>query len=73
MHLMDSRVKLRLETQCEKMHENGCADQGILPPVQRPNERWSMDFASDSIVIGLRFQALAIVGEPLIKGKFIEI
>jgi len=29
----------------------------------RPNERWSMDFVSDSIVNGRRFRALAIVDD----------
>jgi len=33
----------------------------ILPPPQRVNERWSMDFVADSIVTGRRFRALTIV------------
>jgi len=35
----------------------------ILPPPQRVNERWSMDFVTDSIVTGRRFRALAIVDD----------
>ena len=35
----------------------------ILPPAQRPNERWSMDFVSDSLVTGRRFRALTIVDD----------
>ena len=35
----------------------------ILPAAERPNERWSMDFATDSIVTGRRFRALAIVDD----------
>jgi len=33
----------------------------ILPAPQRVNERWSMDFVTDSIVTGRRFRALTIV------------
>jgi putative transposase len=35
----------------------------VMPSPQRPNERWSMDFVSDSIVTGRRFRALAIVDD----------
>ena len=33
----------------------------MLPVPVKPNERWSMDFATDSIVTGRRFRALVIV------------
>lgn len=33
----------------------------VLPMPQRINERWSMDFVTDSIVTGRRFRALTIV------------
>jgi putative transposase len=33
----------------------------IIPAAVRPNEQWSMDFVSDSIVTGRRFRALTIV------------
>ena len=33
----------------------------ILPAAARTNERWSMDFVTDSIVTGRRFRALVIV------------
>lgn len=33
----------------------------IMPAAERPNQRWSMDFITDSIVTGRRFRALAIV------------
>jgi len=33
----------------------------VLPPAKRTNERWSMDFVTDSIVTGRRFRALTIV------------
>ena len=35
----------------------------ILPQPQRVNERWSMDFITDSIVTGRRFRALTIVDD----------
>ena len=35
----------------------------VLPMPQRINERWSMDFVTDSIVTGRRFRALTIVDD----------
>jgi putative transposase len=35
----------------------------ILPTPTGPNERWSMDFVTDSIVTGRRFRALVIVDD----------
>ena len=35
----------------------------IIPPPERPNQKWSMDFVSDSTVTGRRFRALTIVDE----------
>lgn len=35
----------------------------ILPAPDRTNERWSMDFVTDSIVTGRRFRALVIVDD----------
>ena len=35
----------------------------VLPPAQRANERWSMDFVSDSLATGRRFRALTIVDD----------
>ncbi len=34
-----------------------------LPVPERPNEKWSMDFITDSIVTGRRFRALTIIDE----------
>jgi putative transposase len=34
-----------------------------MPSPQRTNQRWSMDFVTDSIVTGRRFRALAIVDD----------
>ena len=33
----------------------------IPPPAQQPNERWSIDFLTDSLVDGRRFRAMTIV------------
>jgi putative transposase len=35
----------------------------IHPAPQQPNQRWSMDFATDSVVTGRRFRALAIIDD----------
>jgi putative transposase len=35
----------------------------MMPTPQKPNERWSMDFVTDSIVTGRRFRALAIIDD----------
>ena len=35
----------------------------VIPGPERPNQKWSMDFVTDSIVTGRRFRALAIVDD----------
>jgi putative transposase len=35
----------------------------VIPAPKRPNEKWSMDFVTDSIVTGRKFRALAIVDD----------
>ncbi len=35
----------------------------ILPSAKRPNQHWSMDFVSDSIITGRRFRALTVVDD----------
>jgi putative transposase len=35
----------------------------ILPPAEVPNERWSMDFVTDSLVTGRKFRCLVIVDD----------
>ena len=48
----------------KKRRRKGAAGVRVMMPLpQRPNERWSMDFVSDSIVNGRRFRALAIVDD----------
>ena len=45
----------------------------MMPSPQRPNQRWSMDFVTDSIVTGRRFRALAIVDEYSRECPVIEV
>ena len=46
-----------------KRKKVGAQTRVVLPPAQRPNERWSMDFVSDSLVTGRRFRVLTIVDD----------
>jgi putative transposase len=45
----------------------------FMPSPQRPNQRWSMDFVTDSIVTGRRFRALAIVDDYSRECPVIEV
>jgi len=45
----------------------------MMPSPQRPNQRWSMDFVTDSIVTGRRFRALAIVDDYSRECPVIEV
>jgi putative transposase len=56
-----------------KRKKTGAQTRVILPPAQRPNERWSMDFVSDSLVTGRRFRALAIVDDFSKESPAIEV
>ena len=44
-----------------------------LPEAQRPNEIWSMDFVTDSIVTGRRFRGLTIVDDFTRECPVIEV
>jgi putative transposase len=45
-----------------KRRRKGAAGiRAVFPAAMRPNEQWSMDFVSDSIVTGKRFRALTII------------
>jgi len=43
--------------------------QLVLPEAQRPNEMWSMDFVTDSVVTGTHFRGLAPTEYGKINGK----
>jgi putative transposase len=45
----------------KKRRKGAAGVRVIIPAAVRPNEHWSMDFVSDSIVTGRRFRALTIV------------
>ena len=48
----------------KKRRRKGAAGVRVVLPVpQRTNERWSMDFVTDSIVTGRRFRALTIIDD----------
>lgn len=50
-----------LELRRKRRKKGAAGARTVLPPAQRPNEYWSMDFVSDSIVTGRRFRALTVV------------
>jgi putative transposase len=45
----------------------------VVPVAEKPNERWSMDFATDSLVTGRRFRALVIVDDYSRECPVIEV
>jgi putative transposase len=45
----------------KKRRKGAAGARAVIPAAVRPNEHWSMDFVSDSIVTGRRFRALTIV------------
>jgi putative transposase len=45
----------------------------VMPSPQRTNERWSMDFVTDSIVTGRRFRTMAIVDDYSRECPVIEV
>ena len=47
-----------------KRRRKGAASARVIVPApERPNQKWSMDFVSDSVVTGRRFRALTIVDD----------
>ena len=47
-----------------KRHRKSAAGaRVVMPSPEKPNQRWSMDFVTDSTVTGRRFRALAIVDD----------
>jgi putative transposase len=48
----------------KKRRRKGAAGERVIMALpQKPNQRWSMDFVTDSIVTGRRFRALTIVDD----------
>ena len=57
-----------------KWRRTGAAGGRIMMQTPtKPNERWSMDFVTDSLVTGERFEALAIVDDYSREYPAIEI
>ena len=46
-----------------KRKKTAAIERVILPAPERANERWSMDFVTDSLITGRRFRALVIVDD----------
>jgi putative transposase len=57
----------------KKRRKGAAGSRVILPSPQRTNERWSMDFVTDSIVTGRRFRALTIVDDYTRECPAIEV
>jgi putative transposase len=47
----------------KRRRKGAAGTRAVIPAPERPNQKWSMDFVSDSIVTGRRFRALAIVDD----------
>ncbi len=57
-----------------KRRRKGAAGARVIaPPPVRPNQRWSMDFVTDSTVTGRRFRALTIVDDHSQECPAIEV
>jgi putative transposase len=56
-----------------KRRKTAAMTRVILPTALRPNERWSMDFVTDSVVTGRRFRALVIVDDYSRECPVIEV
>ena len=50
-----------LEVRTKKRRKRSSALRVVLPAATSPNERWSMDFVSDSLHDGRRFRVLTLV------------
>ncbi len=56
-----------------KRKKTAAINRIILPVAEKPNQRWSMDFVTDSTVTGRRFRALTIVDDYSRECPVIEI
>ena len=56
-----------------KRRKTAAIERVIMPAPERPNERWSMDFVTDSLVTGRRFRALVIVDDYTRECPVIEV
>jgi putative transposase len=56
-----------------KRRKTAAINRVILPAAEKPNQRWSMDFVTDSTVTGQRFRSLAIVDDYSRECPVIEV
>ena len=57
----------------KRLWKGAAGSRVMMPSPQRPNQRWCMDFVTDSIVTGRRFRALAIVDDYSRECPVIEV
>lgn len=62
-----------LEVRTKKRRKRVSALRIVLPAPTQPNERWSMDFVSDSLHDGRRFRALTLVDHFTRESPAIEV
>jgi len=62
-----------LEVRTKKRRKRVSALRVVLPAATHPNERWSMDFVSDSLHDGRRFRMLTIVDHFTRESPAIEV
>jgi putative transposase len=62
-----------LEVRTKKRRNRVSALRVVLPAASSPNERWSMDFVSDSLHDGRRFRVLTIVDNFTRESPAIEV
>jgi putative transposase len=52
-----------LSVRTKRRKRMAAAPRTVLPPATKPNERWSMDFVSDSFIDGRRFRVFTLVDD----------
>jgi len=62
-----------LAVRTKKRKKRVSALRVVLPPAHAPNERWSMDYVSDSLHDGRRFRALTLVDHFTRESPAIEV
>jgi putative transposase len=65
----EERLSLRLK----RRRKRAALIRVKLPAAERPNQRWSMDFASDSLCTGRKFRVLVIVDDYTKESPAIEV
>jgi putative transposase len=65
----EERLSLRLR----RRRKRAALVRVTLPAAERANQRWSMDFASDSLCTGRKFRALVIVDDYTKESPAIEV